>query len=114
MQIVCIKVDLMGKIPDEDTSCRLKRRTVSHLEILKKKLHYHSIDELISILVDITMKKDWSKTDLESIARYGKIIQVMEGSAKSEDEMYEALGVKKFEEKGFPVKGKIKKKKDSK
>jgi len=101
----------VNHIPDEfDTSCRLKRKTASHLAIVTKNLHFHSMDELVSVLVDIVAKKQWTKADLESLQRYGKIIQVMSGTARNEDEMYEALGVKEFEEKGLKIKGKVKEK----
>jgi hypothetical protein len=104
---------MVNRIPDEfGTSCRLKRKTSSHLAILQKKLGFHSADELISILVDIVSRKEWSKTDLESLQRYGKIIQVMSGTARNEDEMLENLGILK--EKGIKVKGKIKKKEENK
>jgi hypothetical protein len=112
------KGEIMGKIPDEDTSLRIKRKTLSHLAILTRNLHFHSMDELIAVLVDIVAKKGWDKTDLESIQRYGKIIEVMSGTAKSDEEMYEKIGIKgdvvlKLDET-TKITGKVKKKKKSK
>jgi len=97
------------RVPDEDTSLRIKRRTSSHLAITQRKLGFHSADELISVLVDIVAKKGWSKTDLESIQRYGKIIEELNGSASTDDKMYEALGIKSYTQT-TKIKGKVKKK----
>ena len=100
---------MVNNIPDEwSTTCRLKRKTASHLAILTKNLHFHSADELIALLIDIVVKKRFSKSDLESLSRYGKIIQVMSGTARNENEMLAALGIKKFKEKGLKIKGKVK------
>jgi len=109
MQIVCIYGDLMERVKDEDSSIRVKRRTSSKLGIVVKKLHFHSIDELLNVILNIIIKKDWSKTDLESIERYGIILQEMSGSASSDDKMYEALGIKTYTQT-TKIKGKIKKK----
>jgi len=105
---------MVNRIPDEfGTSCRLKRKTSSHLAILQKKLGFHSADELISILVDIVSRKEWTKADLESIQRYGKIIQDMSGTARNESEMLEKIGVKKYTQTNT-IKGKVKKKEEDK
>jgi hypothetical protein len=87
---------MVNKIPDEDTSLRIKRRTSSHLAITQKKLGFHSADELISVLIDVLTRKGWTKTNLEDLARFGRIIDFLSGSAKNDEEMYEALGIKKY------------------
>jgi len=97
------------RVPDEDSSIRVKRRTSSRLGILQKQLGFHSADEFIATIINVVSRKEWTKADLESLERYGKIIEVMEGTAKTDSEMYQKIGVKEFKEKGINVKGKVKK-----
>ena len=92
------------RVPDEDSSIRVKRVTSSRLGILVRQLHFHSADEFIATIINVVSRKEWTKTDLESLERYGKIIEVMEGTAKTDLEMYQKVGikgdiVKKFKDK---------------
>jgi hypothetical protein len=97
------------RVPDEDSSIRVKRRTSSRLGILQKQLGFHSADEFIATIINVVSRKEWTKADLESLERYGKIIEVIEGTASSDDKMYEALGIKTYTQKD-KIKGKVKKK----
>lgn len=102
------------RVPDEDSSIRVKRVTSSRLGILVRQLHFHSADEFIATIINVVSRKEWTKTDLESLERYGKIIEVMEGTAKTDLEMYQKVGikgdiVKKFKETKR-IKGKLKEK----
>lgn len=98
---------------NEITTISVRRRTASRFGIIQKKLGFHSADELISSLINLLIRKEWTKTDMESLERYGRIIREMSGSAKTEDEMYQKTGIKgdivlKLDETS-KIKGEVKK-----
>jgi hypothetical protein len=98
----------MTENENEITTISVKRRTSSRFSILQKLLGFHSADELLEIIVDLIIKKGWSKLDLECLMKYGKIPQVETGSARNENEMYEKLGFKRYTQTD-KIKGKVKK-----
>lgn len=89
---------------DRITTIEVKRRTSSKLQILKHQLGFKSVDEMLSIFMLMVYANDWRKEDLIKLS-----IRVESGSAKTEDEKLQKIGVKSYTQTD-KIKGKVKKK----
>jgi hypothetical protein len=97
----------------EITTISVKCETSSKFRTVKKRLGYHSSDALLNAIVNLINAKGWDKLDLECLERFGKIPEIVSGSAKSDLEMREKLGLKRYTQvytQTDKISGKIKKK----
>lgn len=108
-----------GERWDDVTMCKLTRRTNSRLQSTKYKMGYKSADQFVADVLTLVGIMDWRKGDMatliESARRSQGNVQFFEGTAKTDDEIKEKIGVRpgmrktsEFEESGPPVKGDVK------
>jgi len=96
---------------DRITTIEVRRRTSSKLQIMKHQFGFKSVDEMLSVLMAVVYRQQWSKQDiLKMTVEYTGI-----STATSDEEMYQKTGIKgdlvlKLDET-TKIKGKVEKKK---
>lgn len=87
----------MSEINDtDDTFLRLKRSTNIRLQGVKNRMGYPSVDALLCAFLDLRTKlKLLSRLDFETIITYGKLPEIITGTASGEDQMYHDLDLDK-------------------
>ena len=83
----------MKKNREADSSLAMKRSTVLRLKSMKTRLGFSSLEQAVIALMDVRDRFGWDRIDLQSLARYGKIPEIIEGQAGSDSEMIQKLGL---------------------
>jgi hypothetical protein len=71
-----------------------KREEAMLLKLTSKRLGFNSISSYVMSLHAVRLKMAWDKSDLECLSKYGKLPTVEVGTATSEKEVMEKLGLK--------------------
>jgi len=89
---------------DRITTIEVRRRTSSKLQIMKHQFGFKSVDEMLSVLMAVVYRQQWSKQDILKMT-----VEYMSGSATNDDEVHENIGVKSYTQT-TKIKGKVKEK----
>ncbi len=86
----------MPRRSDLVSSVMIKKSILEKFNVTKKQLGFHNSESLIETMLNVLERlKITSKLDLEIFGTYGRLPVIIEGSARSDAEMYEKLGLTK-------------------